>query len=47
LENTKEIRRIVEYKQREKRRVHSKRRRKGNLQIKRSWKKQTKTTTEL
>jgi hypothetical protein len=47
LENTKEIRRIVEYKQREKRRENSKRRRKGNLQTKRSWKKQTTKTTEL
>jgi hypothetical protein len=47
LENTEEIRRIVEYKQREKRRENSKRRRKGNLQTKRSWKKQTKKTTEL
>jgi hypothetical protein len=36
LEYTREIRRIVEYKQREKRRENSKWRRKGNLQTKRS-----------
>jgi hypothetical protein len=48
LENTKEITRIVEYKQREKRRENSKWRRKGNLQTKKKLKKtQTKKTTEL